>query len=523
MLAERSMPSESTPQRDPLRALRRATLLLIAIGSCEAGPSVGLDFSKHDRCTGASPQDVDASASEIQCRTTYIFSTTVDEAMPISEEGMNVLGEPTCCEVCTLSDTADDACKATCKYELCSRAKDAHIMVGQQLSGLSGCGLVDCGFDFDTCMTTNALHVQSINTGEGLPEFYGLQASCFAHADDSTRADGLFAYLEDLDGIPGASGSLADVEDVVAYCLDLHASGATGPAEDPTAGGGSTPPLDDGADSTGGLGGSTDTSGEAPSPGRGTTPAPCGPYARERFWVRPSNNFGTWNVVDGSLIGIDAATHEARVIDGGISYTVFPCTGAPRADCIRLDRLSVHLTEVDSGLVIRLSLLDDPGLMPVTDQGHFDVPAGALRLAIRYEQEDRQRVVIARSSERARGHIDTRTRTLRLEALDATSEHGDALAIPSLEASLSNTQPRTEIIESRDARDGSSVLVARSSDADGDPIVHRWMIPGVGTWRGDTIAPSLPPGRYAVILYADDVHRARGIAAQWLEVSPKTP
>ena len=50
--------------------------------------------------------------------------------------------------------------------------------------------------------------------------------------------------------------------------------------------------------------------------------------------------------------------------------------------------------------------------------------------------------------------------------------------------------------------------------------IERLSALGVGNWLGDSIALGLPVGRHAVVLYADDVHRARGVAARWVEVTP---
>jgi hypothetical protein len=507
----------------PLRALgRRATgravpLLLVLLG-CGEGlpPIVGLDFSSHDRCTGTPPGDVDASASEIQCRVDdYVFSTLYNGVYVDMEQEMDVPGTPICCEVCAVADTADDVCESTCKYEMCSRARDAHVSVAQDLSDLSTCTVSDCGFDFEFCMDTNSLHVQAIVT-EAAPQLYALEASCHAHAENTARDDGLFTYLEQLNGVPGATGDLADVGDVVAYCLDLQASDPTGT---PTVTGESSSPLDDGADSTGGTGGNADT-GNIPS--GDSPPVPCGPHAVEHQWIRPTNNFGIWNEGRGGVLGLDAATHEATVTGGGIAFTLFPCGGALDADCIRLDRLSIQLTETGAGLAVRLNMLDDSELMPISDQGHFDVPPGALRLALRYEQDARQQRFITRNTAGIHAHIDTNTRTIRIEELGASSEEEPTHVILALEASLTNSQPRTAIVESRNPRDGSLLLTAETFDADLDPIAHYWIVPGIGSWRGDTIAPLLPDGRHAVILYADDVHRARGVAARWIDATRAT-
>lgn len=236
--------------------------------------------------------------------------------------------------------------------------------------------------------------------------------------------------------------------------------------------------------------------------------------------MRPTNNFGAWDEVEGGVLGVDAATQAARVTNGGISYTIFPCSGAPNAECIRIDRLSVELTEAGSGLVMHLSMLDDSELMPITDQGHFDVPPGSLRFRVRYERAEHQAVLSTRNTGAVRGSIDTRARTIRVEELHLASDQGEPVVTSTLEARLTNIQPKARIVESRDARSGRSVFTAESFDADGDPLVHHWTIPGVGSWRGNAISPPTAPGRYAVILYADDEHRSRGVAARWLEVRP---
>ena len=89
----------------------------------------------------------------------------------------------------------------------------------------------------------------------------------------------------------------------------------------------------------------------------------------------------------------------------------------------------------------------------------------------------------------------------------------------SLYGDLVTTQPEPEILMSPGSAWNRVALSASTIDAESDPIAHSWMIPGVGTWRGDSIEVELPVGRHAVILYADDVHRARGVAARWVEIS----
>lgn len=512
----------------PLRGFHRGALLLL-VGCGEGLPPVGLDFSSHDRCTGAPPHDVDASASEIQCRVDdYLLLINDDVGFEMfSEQDTNVPGIPICCEVCALKGTADDVCESTCKHDLCSRAEDSHIAVGQHLDDMNTCLLDGCGFGFQACMDTDLLHVQGITFPMGssqFPVFYSMRTMCDAHADDAVRADGLFTYLEGLGSIPGAGGGLANVTDVVAYCLDHQAPQATGaPPESMTSGESSTFEPTDGADSTVTGTDTLGTTGDLPDPDPLPPPVPCGPYATERFWVRPSNNFGTWNETSGGVGGVGAKTSMATVTrGGGIAYTMFPCGSAAGATCIRIDQLSVELTDIGSGLVIRLGLAEDSELMPIGAQGRFTVPAGALRLAVDYSADDGRERLMVTNDQEVIGHIDTISRTVQIDGLGASSERGDMLARLSLAADLTNVQPTTEIVQARDPYRRGLVFTARTLDPDSDGIVHHWMIPGVGSWRGESIAPSLPPGRHAVILYADDEHRARGVAARWVEVTPTT-
>jgi hypothetical protein len=227
-----------------------------------------------------------------------------------------------------------------------------------------------------------------------------------------------------------------------------------------------------------------------------------------------------WNEVSKGVGGVPPATSMASVTGGGIAYTMFPCEGAPGATCLRIDQLSAQLIELGSELVMHLGLVEDSMLMPVSAQGRFEVPAGALRLAVRYAWDDQEQLHLVRNDQPAIGYLDTIARSLHIEGLGVSSEQGDMLVTLSLAADLTNIQPSTEIIASRDIEHGGLRLAAQTFDADFDPIVHHWMILGVGSWRGDSIAPSLPVGRHAVILYADDVHRARGVAARWVEVTP---
>jgi hypothetical protein len=213
----------------------------------------------------------------------------------------------------------------------------------------------------------------------------------------------------------------------------------------------------------------------------------------------------------------------ASVTSGGIAFTMFPCDRAPDATCLRIDQLSAQVTAPGSGLAMHLGLVEESVMMPVASQGSFEIPARVLRFTARYAWDDQERFHFVRNDQGVIGRLDTSSRSLYIEGLGVSSEQGDMLATLSLAATLSNSQPSTHIVESR-TEGGGMVFTAKTFDPDSDRIVHYWMIPGVGSWRGDDISPSLSVGRHAVILYADDVHRARGIAARWVDVTrPASP
>lgn len=487
---------------------------LLAAGCGEPLPPVPLDISTHDSCAESIPYVVDASASEIQCLVeNYIYVSYADQTTTITEEGTNVPGPPACCEVCATKDTADDGCKAMCKRELCDRAYDEHYAIGEDLGT---CAPSSCGFSFSSCMNTNLLHPQRIDlvgvADEDDPS-YALRAKCIAVATDPVRPDGLFRYLESLGAIPGAGGGLANVEDVVGYCQEDQPAN-TGGEPPPT----TTLPDDAGADSTGTGTSDTSPGGEPPAPP--PRPPPCGPYAEERFWVRPTNNFGTWNGESAGL-GLDAgASYPVAVTDGGIAYTLLPCRAAVDAQCLRVDQLSVRLLHPDSGLVVSLGLVQHSELIPMSNAGYIDVEPGSLRFAVRYEQDGREMLTMATNGDGARGHVDALGGLLHLTGITASSDDGAMLATMSLHADLGNTQPTTEIIQSAGTAWNRVSLLASTVDAESDPILHQWVIPRVGSWTGDHIEVELPIGRHAVILRADDVHRSRGIAAQWIDIIP---
>ncbi len=485
-----------------------AITVLFSSGCGEPLPDIPLDIADHDRCSMSVPYVVDASASEIQCLVEdYLYVSDADGFNPIMEEGTNVPGIPACCEVCAVEDTADDACEAMCKHQLCERAQDEHYAIGEDLGECEGSS---CGFSFESCMSTGLLHVQWIDLdGVDFPNdpSYGLRAQCQASALDPVRPDGLFRYLEGLGAIPGAGGGLASVEDVVGYCQDKVRSDTDG---------GTNHPGDAGADSgTSGTESGGDTSEPPPRP------PGCGSHAEPRFWVRPTNNFGAWNH-ESTGLGIDGETsYPIPVTDGGLAYTMLPCPGADDSHCLRIDQLAVELSHPSEALVVSLGLVEQSMLMPLSPAGRFDVPPSALRFAVRYEHDDRETLAMAWNHEAVRGHVDAQGGLLRLPGISASSGDGTALATVSLHATLVNTQPSTTIHQSAGAAWNRVSLSAQTFDAESDPITHQWMIPGVGTWRADRIEVELPAGRHVVILRADDIHRSRGIAAQWIDVRPE--
>lgn len=486
---------------------------LLAIGCGQDPPIIPLDTSAHNVCSESVPHAVDASASEIQCLVeNYVFSTEADTNEPIQEQGANVPGLPVCCEVCATQDTADDACSAMCNYQLCDRARDAHVAAGWSLGF---CSPSDCGFDFDTCVQVGALHTQVIDLidpGDS-DVFYTLQSLCHATSVSPARPDGLFEYIESLQGIPGAGGMLADVEDVVGYCLGSP-GGQTGGTL--SADGSSAPGTNSGADSTGEE--PQDPTVGTPSNPDLPEPLPCGPYAEARYWVRPTNNFGTWNE-ESHGFGLDGAqSHVATVSGGGITYTVLPC-GAGNARCLRLDELSVMVHEPGSGLELELNLVQSSGPLPMSTNGQFDVPTGSLRFSARFLQGSSVVTIEATNDDVAVGAIDAADGEIHIDGLQSSSEDGSLLASLSLRANLHNTQPSSQIMQEK--LDWNRVrLTAQTFDAEFDPVDHYWMIPGVGRWAGESIDVELPAGRHAVILHVDDVHRARGVAAAWVDVVP---
>jgi hypothetical protein len=209
------------------------------------------------------------------------------------------------------------------------------------------------------------------------------------------------------------------------------------------------------------------------------------------------------------------------VTDGGIAYTMLPCPAADDTRCLRIDQLSARLSQSEEDLVVSLGLIEHSALLPVSQAGRFDVPPGALRFAVRYEHENGEALVMAWNHEEVRGHVDAQEGLLRLPGITASSDDGAALATMSLHATLVNTQPTTTILQSAGAAWNRISLTAQTFDAESDPITHHWTILGVGTWTGDHIDVELPAGRHVVVLRADDIHRARGIAARWIDIRPE--
>jgi hypothetical protein len=425
---------------------------------------------------------------------------------------VNVPGSPVCCEVCARKDTADDACQERCKVDLCERAYDEHYTVGQVLGTCRGS---TCGFSFEACMDTSLLHVQFLDISVNLTPVlvpYGLRTKCSAAATDPARPDGLFRYLEGLDSIPGARGSLAEVDDVVGYCEDRPVSTAGDEAPVATTLGG-----DVGADSSGTGAGSGGVVEPSAPPRR---PRACGPWADDRFWVRPTNNFGRWNHYS-TGIGFDGdATYPVTVTGGGIAYTLLPCEGPEDEQCMRIDQLSVELLQPGSGAALSLGLMEQSRLLPYSTDGHLEVSRGAFRFVVHHEHDERETLVIAQNDEPVQAHVDPRSGLLHLTNITASSDDGAVAASLSLHADLHNTQPITEIVGSTGGAGNHVSLTAASFDAEHDPIEHHWMIPGVGRWVGDHLDVELPVGRHAVILRAVDVHRSQGVTARWITVNP---
>lgn len=510
----RSRPRASRRAPDPL-TLGPPLGLLLAVACGEPLPPVQLDLAAHDRCADAVPYTVDASASEIQCLVeeyVYLNYAPVHFNEPgniIVEEGFGVPGPPVCCEVCATKEAADHACRDMCRFSLCERARDDHLAVGHAL-GL--CESIDCGFSFELCMGLHVLHLQTIDliNIDTVDVYYGLRTSCSAASSDPARPDGLFRYLEGLDSIPGARGGLASIEDVVGYCV--------GPDGDATDGGpphGGVSAGDAGADSTDGQ--ESGSGGDPPEAGPPSRPPPCGPHATRRYWVRPTNNFGVWSGQSGAVALDGETSYSSSVTGGGIAYTLFPCEGVPDTRCLRIDELSVKL-EPAPGLVLSLDLVQDSELIPMSRSGDIDIPAGSLRWAVRYTWDGRESFALTTNHESVAGRVNLLDRTIELDGITVSSDDGTTRAMMSLHADLSNTQPTTEIVRGTGTPWNRVSLSAQTFDADFDPVVHHWMIPGVGSWTGSNIDVELPPGRHAVILRAEDVHRSREVAADWIDI-----
>lgn len=427
-----------------------ASASMLVAGCLEPLPDVPLDLSNHDQCGTTVPYVVDASASEIQCLADYVYITYAHEKGSIEEQAMNAPGPPACCEVCARKEAADDACKAMCKHGLCERAYDDHYAAGQDLGT---CNLPRCGFDVTKCLERDDLHFQIIDLAatDILDDpWYGLQTDCSAVASNAVRPDGLFRYLEGLGAVPGAGGGLANVEDVVQYCQDK------------------LPDVTGGASSDSTSMGASDTSAGGSQPEPPPRPRACGPYAEERFWVRPTNNFGAWNS-ESAGIGVEGgASYPVTVSGGGIAYTLLPCEGAIDAQCMRIDQLSVRLLHRDSGLAVGIALLQHSELIPMSTAGHIDIPPRSLRLAVRYEQEGQETLGMATNDERVLGLVDALDGHLHLTGISASSEDGTAFATMSLHADLVNTQPSTKIIRNPQAGESRVSLSALTFDAELD-------------------------------------------------------
>ncbi len=350
---------------------------------------------------------------------------------------------------------------------------------------------------------------------------YALEANCNAVSLDSARSDGLFKYLEGLDGVPGSSGSIAEVTDVVQWCLDI--------SEEATNGGGSDAAgaADAGVTSADGGSSSQETSTDSTeASGSGETtdgaeippqPSACGPSAMQRTAAHPTDNFGTWT--GGYGIGIEDTTSYALAVQGGgIEYSVLPCHGSPTLECIRIDALSFTFMEPESLFELHLGLVDRTSLLFVSTAGEINVPAGELRFVSVYEWEGVRKRVEASNTTDAHLRIDTVNGEFELADVSATTKSGDLVAEFSSRGDLVNTQPRSQILVSQGSSWNKIVLTAQTTDAESDPVVHQWTVLGGGQWQGDSVELTLSEGRHAVVLFAEDVHRARGVTATWVEI-----
>ena len=423
----------------------------------------------------------------------------------VLDEKANEPGDPICCEVCAQQGTADQACDAVCNWLACDRARDEHVAMANDLGT---CVFSDCGFDFEFCMSVEGLHPQLIIIGEEFVGSYALEAHCNAHAMDPARPDGLFEYLEQLDGVPSARGSTADVTDVVQWCLDRLA-GSTGEGGTGVISGGE---VGSGADTTAGGMGAGGSDGGPPSP-----PPRCGPWAMQRNAANPTHNFGIWSAKSNGMGADSVSSYPVTITGGAVEYSVLPCEGV--TECIRLDRLTVTLVESGGPLELALNLLERTPLMPIGAAGVVDVPVGVLHFGIRYEWEHTDRLVYASNTNSAQIRVDLDHGEVELLDVIASSDTGEFMANLSLYGDLVNTQPRPKILVAPGSSPNSVVLTAQTIDAESDPISHHWMVLGEGAWIGDSVEVSLPAGRHPVVLYAQDVHEARGVAATWVEVA----
>ena len=498
------------------RRLHPSLILAALMLSCggEGLPEISVDIGAHNTCSGSIPYTVDGSASEIQCFIDdHIVSITGGAMVPVMllEMSTNEPGDPVCCEVCATKQTADQACHDMCNWLACDRARDEHFELG---SDLGFCEPPSCGFDFEACISNSNLHFQWIDFADDDGILYGLKADCNAHASDPARPDGLFTYLEGLDGVPNSRGATAEVTDVAEWCSDRNSASDGGEAATANA---ATTTLT----STGGP--SPDESADGTTSGDGGTDPPeqpqqCGPWAGMRAAADPTDNYGAWSQGSQGQRSDGTSTQPVTITGGGIEYRAMRCRDDRSQECIRIDRLSVRLVDTASMLRIDLNLLEKTEPMTLSPEGWVDIPAGALRFGARYTQERNDTFVQATNTQSARARFDLTEGRVELLDLEASSESGDLWASLSLQGTLLNTQPRPEIIVSTGQAWNEVVLEASTFDAEFDPITHRWMVIGHGTWATDSVEVTLPAGRHAVVLYAEDTHGARGVAATWIEI-----
>ncbi len=163
-------------------------------------------------------------------------------------------------------------------------------------------------------------------------------------------------------------------------------------------------------------------------------------------------------------------------------------------------------------------MLRPSALLPIAPDGTFEIPGDHLNFAARYSFAGEDVSLEASNVGAVDGTIDMHLRKVVLKEFSATSSGGGQTATLLLSGDLSNTQPSPEVVVVKPKWNQVS-LSAMTTDAENDPVSHSWMIPGVGTWSGDRVDVTLPIGRHAVVLYAEDVHRSVAVDATWVTIT----